>query len=304
MKHWQTLIFVAGAACAPESESTEADIATALPTAEQLRIKLPANSAAAQARAPGETSKWYVATRDVTRTLNGGTAWVLGLVHLIVQFPATSVDGDTSVWGPHSDALDPSEWKLSVTALGDGSYDWKLESRSKTQANAVFETLTHGNAVPSVPAGRGTGTFTVDFDAARRVDPTSRDAGVMTATYDLSARHLEIDAETPDESQQLVATHYEYDEADDGGGSMLLSLTGDTEDEGALPEVALVHSRWLATGAGRADVRLTSGDLTAEVTASECWSTMFARVYYTDSAEWQPTEGDVSACAFADVSLP
>ena len=40
------------------------------------------------------------------------------------------------------------------------------------------------------------------------------------------------------------------------------------------------------------------------VTASECWDTTFRRVYYTDSQQWQPTEGDAADCAFADADLP
>src|SRR5829696_7359616 len=50
-------------------------VARALPTAEDVRIKLPEGAEAA--RAVGEIAPYYVSTRNVTRTLNGATGWVL-----------------------------------------------------------------------------------------------------------------------------------------------------------------------------------------------------------------------------------
>src|SRR5262245_17980486 len=83
------------------------EIARAIPTDEQVRIKLPNNG-----RALGELASYYVVTRDVTHTLNGGTGWVLLLIHGIVQYPVTTIVGNVYTWGPWSDALDPAEYKL------------------------------------------------------------------------------------------------------------------------------------------------------------------------------------------------
>jgi hypothetical protein len=35
------------------------------------------------------------------------------------------------------------------------------------------------------------------------------------------------------------------------------------------------------------------------VTAVECWGSDFMRVYYTDSINYEPTEGAAGACAFS-----
>ena len=79
----------------------------------------------------------------------------------------------------------------------------------------------------------------------------------------------------------------------------------DGDDPGAAAEDSVLRSRWLPDGAGRTDARISGGDLGAlEVTASECWGRNFRRVYYTDSADFAPTEGEVAACAFADQDLP
>ncbi|MBK9034276.1 MAG: hypothetical protein IPL61_23930 [Myxococcales bacterium] len=289
------------AACVQQDDGVH-PVAKVLPTANDVRIKLPDSAGQAMA-AVGDTAQWYVTTRDLTRTLNGGTAFVLVLVHTIVQFPPTSVDGATAVWGPHHEALDPAEWRLTVTELADGTYAWHLDGRNRADAANPFETLIDGNA-----GGDGTGAFQMDFDAAERVNPRENDgAGQLGVTYDLGARQLDMDVDKLElRNGGMTPVHYDYTygEAADGAGDMVFGIYGDTDDAGDLPEEVTLHSRWLATGAGRADARFRNGDLTVEVTASECWDTSFGRVYYGDSASWLPTEGAVEACAYADASMP
>jgi hypothetical protein len=96
-----------------------------------------------------------------------------------------------------------------------------------------------------------------------------------------------------------VKANYSYNQAIDGGGNMVFNFPGD-----AGADITL-RSRWQKTGAGRADARLTGGDLGAQiVTASECWDTAFGRVYYQDSATYKPTEGLATSCVFTDQDLP
>ena len=277
------------------------EIARAIPTDEQVRIKLPA-----QARTVGELSSYYVVTRDVTRTLNGGTGWVLVLIHAIVQYPVTSINGNVYTWGPWSDALDPAEYKLDVTANGDGTYDYQLSGRNKTVSGSQFEVVIDGYADPRAGDLKGNGDFSLDFDAGRRVNPVdSGDAkGKITVQYDLSARHLDMLAQAPDDNGNPAMFEYAYNETLDGGGDMVFNVTADGGGT-ALPENIVIRSRWQADGAGRGDARLAGGDLgTAQAIASECWSSLFRRVYYTDNANFEPTEGDVAACAYGTADLP
>jgi hypothetical protein len=283
-------------------------VAEALPTADDVRIDLP-ESAGDAFKAVGQIAPYYVATRNVTRTLNGATGWVLVLVHTIVQFPPTSVEGDTYTWGPWTEALDPAEYRLVVVDLADGSYDWQLDGKNKTEPGAAFETIIDGNAVPSDPVGTGHGTFTFDFDVNERVNPIDNDGrGVLVVAYDLDARTVDIQAVTAEERDGTtvpVAYDYAYQESADGAGDMVFATHGDSDDAGTLAEDTVLRSRWLPDGAGRGDARISGGDLgTIVVTASECWSSNFRRVYYSDSHEISPTEGDVAACAFADQDLP
>jgi hypothetical protein len=236
------------------------------------------------------------------------------LVHAIVQTPPTTVDGNVYTWGPGSKALDPADYRLIVTENDNGSFDWTLDGRSKIDANAVFESVVFGNAVPGAIPERGNGSFTLDFDASERVNPVDNEpVGLVTVEYDLeggqgfSTLNMTIDSREADDAGVEQDVHFDYDYAEDldGNGNFSFTINGDLEDDGSLKETALIRSRWLPTGAGRADVRVQGGDLAdLVVEASECWSTSFGRVFYADNQNWMPSEGSESDCSHDTSDLP
>jgi len=285
-----------------QQDAPPAAIARAIPTSDQVSIKLPMNAN----RTVGQLAEFYVATRGVTTTFNGGSAWVLILIHSIVQLPVTSVDGNVYTWGPGSNALDPADYKLDVTDVGDGTFTYQLSGKSKTAANAQFEVIIDGTADPRPGELQGNGNFSVDFDAGKRVNPIDGgDAkGKVDVSYDLAQRHLELDIDSRDDQNRPVSAHYEYNEAADGAGDMVFDVDADAGGGATLEQLTL-RSRWLATGAGRGDARITGGDCgSVTVEASECWDNRFGRVFYTDSASFAPTEGAEASCAFATQDLP
>jgi hypothetical protein len=298
------------AACVVQEESVH-PIEDALPTAEQVSIKLP-EGASARLFAVGDIADYYVLTRNTTRAMNGITAWVLLVVHTIVKFPATTVDGDVYTWGPWSETLEPAEYRLVVSDLGDGTYDWRLDGRSKTEVGAGFLTVISGNAEPSDPVGHGRGSFLIDFEAAEAVNPIDNDAEQGTAefTYDLGqvgerVASVAIHGEGFAGAEQPASFDYGYGKNADGSGDFRFVVIADLDDVGGAAERAEILSRWLPNGAGRGDAMLSSGDLgDLSVSASECWDPTFRRVYYSDSAEFAPTEGDAAACVFAEAALP
>jgi hypothetical protein len=296
------------AACVKQDDAPP-NIDRALPTAAQVSIKLPETAARTlDANADAQLATFYVATRDVTRTFNGGSAWVLTLIHTIVQFPSTSTNGNTVTWGPWSDALSPAEYKLDVKVVGDGTYAYTLSGRSKTQANAQFEVVIDGAADPRAGELQGSGEFLIDFDAGRRVNPvdSGNAKGSVDVRYDLAKRHLDLTVMSTDDQGKPVSADYAYNQAADGGGDMTFDVSSDFAGSATtLKETLTLRSRWLATGAGRADARVGGGDFgTAQVTVSECWSTMFGRVFYQDSLNLAPIQGAETACAFATSDLP
>ena len=281
-------------ACVKQDDAPS-DLKRALPTHDQVRINLPEGSS----RTLGQLADYYVLTRHVTRTFNGGSAWVLIVLHAIVQYPVTSVDGNVYTWGPWSDALDPAEYKLEVTDNGDGTYDYDLSGRSKTVANAQFELIISGHADPRPGELKGNGVFNIDFDASRRVNPVDAgdEQGEVTVTYDLAARHLDLDIVGVDEQGKPFTGQYAYDEATDGSGKMSFGAQGDAGGGSQLESFEIV-SKWAATGMGRADAMATGGDIQASTTVSltECWDNNFKRTYYMDSHNFAPAEGTATSC--------
>jgi hypothetical protein len=294
-------------ACIPHDAPPD-EVAKAIPTSDQVKIKLPETAARVDNAMVGQLATYYVVTRDVTRTFNGGAAWVLVLIHTIVQYPVTSTNGNVYTWGPWNgdSALDPAIYKLDVTANADGTFDYVLSGHAKSDTSAHFLSIIDGHADPRPGELRGNGTFQLDFDAARTVDPidNANNKGQVDVTYDLAAKHLDLAIMSTDASGAPVAATYAYDETADGGGDMTFDVLANVGGTPANEDVT-IRSRWLATGAGRGDARVAGGDLgSAQAIASECWNTTFERVYYTDSANLQTTEGDPAQCAFATADLP
>jgi hypothetical protein len=286
-----------------KQDQTPDELRTSIPTADQVQIKLVGQDA----KTVGQLADWYVATRDVTKMFNGGSAAVLVLIHTIVETPVTSVAGNVYTWGPGSQALDPADYRLDVTAVGDGTYTYALSGKSKTAANAQWEVVISGMADPRAGDLQGNGEFTLDFDAGRRVNPidASDATGQIEAHYDLKAKHLDLGITGGHDANNMpVNADYAYDEAADGGGAMTFDVSGNVGGGPALEEITL-NSRWQNTGAGRADARIAGGDLGAEqAIATECWGTSFQRLFYTDNVNFAPTEGNAADGAFANQALP
>ncbi|HEX8111785.1 MAG TPA: hypothetical protein VF516_28835 [Kofleriaceae bacterium] len=288
-------------ACVQQDDGTPS-IDRSLPTADQVSIKVPKSTTSARTAdgdVLGQLAPYYVITLGVTSTFNGGTAWVLTLIHAIVQTPPTTIQGNVYTWDPGSNALDPADYKLVVTANADGTFSYELSGKSKTQPNAQFEILIKGSADPRPGEAKGKGEFTVDFDAGKRVNPIQNgDAkGSMDVNYDLAKAHIGLTLTSTDAQGNPAAADYSYTAAADGGGDMTFGVDANVGGTAAL-ETLTLHSRWLGTGAGRTDARITGGDLgIVQVTASECWSTSFGRVYYHDSGNFALTEGAESSCA-------
>ena len=291
-----------------QTDAPPSAIQKAIPTSDQVSIKLPQNK-----RTIGQLAEFYVTTRDITRTFNGGSAWVLILVHTIVQFPATSVDGNTYTWGPFSDALDPAEYQLVVTDNGDETYTWSLSGRSKHDAAAAFEAVISGLSDASPGDDLGNGSFLIDFDAGRRVNPIDADPtarGQVEVKYDLADKALALHIMSTNDLGTPIQADYTYNEGDDGSGEMIFGIEGDMGGGDAV-EQALIHSRWLANGEGRADVALKGGDTEnpAGVLASECWDGAFKRSFFAvlagdNTGAFGATEGEETTCAYSEASMP
>lgn len=256
----------------------------------------------------GQTSDFYRLTRDVTVFVNGGTAAVLTLVEKIVQYPATTVGTDSAVWGPHTEALSPNTWKLTVTRTAPDTYSYLLEGKGKTEADSAYRVVLSGNHV-NLGANLGTGSFLIDWDQARQLPENHDNYGTVAVTYSRTALSAttQIDADFHQARhgtvEPLVDAQYRYWSTPNQGGSFEFQLQKDFVMGPAL-ETGKIKSRWLETGAGRSDAQVSGGDLSSVVTVNECWDSGFLSRFLDASYAPSLNYGAAAACAFATAEYP
>ena len=265
----------------------------------------------AEAPAAGTPAYWYTFTRNVRDGVNVVTAVILGTVSFVVHTPPSSVSEDRAVWGPYDgDALDPVTWRLTVTRIGDHHYHYVVEGRRKADRGGMFLTVLDGDGYDRLSPSHGDGSFTLDLDNAKTLDPSRHadDAGTVTIEHELPRdigrrvnalpRTITATVAAPTSESLVIGSVANSDHT----GSLDVTAIVDIDDvkDGVNEDVA-IGSRWRETGAGRSDITIANGSLPAEtrqVTATECWGEDFSRVYYSDSIELAPTEGDASLCAY------
>jgi hypothetical protein len=251
---------------------------------------------------------FYEFTRDVADGVDWATLAILGAVAAVTSTPPTAIDSRHAVWGPgRGSALDPVSWKLTVTESGAGAYDYVIAGRPHlSTSDADWRSILTGHGYDKTSANHGSGHFQIDRDALHALDPvTNAGTGSVTIDYDARTYPATIAANvTTDDGTgswfDVTVTHQQ-----DGGGKVTISALGDisTPKDGTNENVAET-SRWNETGAGRADVEMSGGDLkTTQVLASQCWSNAFVQTYYTDNVDYQPTAGDPATCAFSQAQF-
>jgi hypothetical protein len=281
-----------------------------LPVASEMSLSVPHGGAAASRSglAVGSSdapayAKFYQFTRDVTDGVDVVTGVILGSIWLVVHTHPTTIDDHQATWGPGSgDALSPVVWKLVVTEVDKGVFDYELDGRPKAStSDADFLAVLKGRGYGRAHAEHKNGWFTIDNDAARTLDPArAHDHGTVKITHHLRGWPATIAVElrpTPaPEWLDIGVTH----RADGSGDVDVNGLVDVGEPKDGTSEDVVVHSRWVSTGAGRADVQISGGSAPTLVKASECWSTAFTRSFYTDNVGIEPTVGDPASCAFPD----
>ncbi len=267
-----------------------------------------------QATAPSTPyAKWYGFTREMRQGVNGITAGVLGGVWIIISTPPSDISADSATWGPWNDELSPATYRFRVQRVAIDEYDYVLEGHAKastidTDYRAVL--VGHGYGKPHEKHGQG--TFTIDLDVAKALDPFGHenDSGKVTVVHDLPHDFSDNLAALPRTISAAVTpageAHYTVETAAkvDHTGSVHVDAHVDIDDaKNTQLEDVVVQSRWDQTGAGRADIQIAGGDLPTSipmVAAVECWGTDFTQSYYDDSVGFAPTTGTASACVYGE----
>jgi hypothetical protein len=285
----------------------------ALPSRDSVSIHVPGDATATasttSARSEallGAQATFYTMTRQISTQLNNATESFFGMIDTAVATPPSSHDATHEYWGPFTQALSPITVVLAVEQVDAQDYNFFLGGEPKNSPTPAFVGLL-GGSTHQVDAAHSSGMLEVNFTQMNALDPTTNPAtGAIEFVHDNTADPRTVDVHfgnfldgTTPNATPLNAT-YQYAEHPDTSGNFQFGLRTnfDNDPNNILEDVALV-SRWLASGAGRADLVASGGSLPAGfvVHATECWDQNFARVYYVEDVDPTKNEGDVSACA-------
>ncbi|MCY1079910.1 hypothetical protein [Archangium lansingense] len=307
----------------------ETEFRSVLPTKEMVEVKTPEKSGQAltaegdvHGQGKGELSEFYKLTRGTTVLVNGGTLLVLGLVDAVTEHRPTTLTEDTAVWGPHTEALARNTWKLTVKKTGENTYSYAVSAKAKEADDSAFVDViigTHTAAVDEAGEpvkGFGKGEFTLDWDKAATLPEHDNNVGRFTVKYsrqdDKSAATVDAafrQVRDENDATRRADADYRYAATPGQGGQFDFKLSqdwyraqGSTSDA---KESLTIKSRWLESGAGRSDIKLSGGDLGQEqATASECWDTAFASRFLTASFAFPQVQygAEASDCAFTSAA--
>src|SRR5262249_28249961 len=153
----------------------------------------------------------------------------------------------------------------------------------KGSAGPAFMPLLGGSS-HQVDAAHGSGQMQANFSNMNTLDPTTNPAtGAIAFVYDDTADPRTVQVHFGSFADGMAGAmplnaDYQYAEHPDTSGQFQFALRTnfDNDPNGVLEDAALV-SRWLASGAGHADVVASGGSLPAGfvVHATECWDTSF-----------------------------
>jgi hypothetical protein len=234
------------------------DLGAALPRAATLQIGLPAvGSGAAK---PGRPAELWLLTRRTGAELNGLIGQVIGQMERLLEQPPTHAGDGATVWGPFTPALSPVSYRLVATGAA-GAVAYHLDGRPK--GGGDWQVLVTGTAAADGHAGE----IHVDLAGQRALDPAvGGTAGALAVGYDVGAAATRL-------ALRLDGAQYEHAQLASGAGDLAFAGPG-----------GAIRSRWLATGAGRAEV--SAGVV-------ECWDDSFALVFVAGPGG---ADGDPAAC--------
>jgi hypothetical protein len=266
----------------------------------------------------GETSDLYGLTVLATVVVNGSTLWVLGALRDVTARRPTSVSGNTAVYGPHTPFLSPITWKLSVTRTDFNVFTYVLEGKDKDAPDSAYRTVLSGSHTVSVDVagdpmpGYGQGTFLIEWDQANDLPGRAQDTGSCEFSYarvgPSANTTVDVTFNNTVDNDPSATFNAEYRfllEPSQAGRfefALDLNIHPFNPYKPALERWA-IKSRWTAQGAGRSDVRVTGGELTAPETVNECWDASFLSTYLARSYDPAANYGNSdTACVFTNPS--
>jgi hypothetical protein len=280
--------------------------------------------------------------RNIAATLNTITFSLLGLVDKVVEFPPSKRAPGRRVWGPFFDFAGGGNTTRFEMVRVDGGRAYRFclhavvgriddkDADDVTCDTDVDEdsgltllldgTLTPGT-IDGARARTGAGTMTLQTGRVPDLAPFGRTMEINFANTD-GQTDIDITVEGQPELfgvGEREPLKYTFFRDDDGSGDFgFVLFTNINKPEENLPRIERLDmvAKWLTNEAGVGRVRVTEGDLGAEVfVADQCWDSTQSEVflaadYTADDLPYAALDPyvleDVAQCPFdiADVELP
>ena len=263
----------------------------AVPAREDLTANMPPSMIL-----PANEAELSRTTHDAIHTFNGALDF-LSAADYIRTFPPTSRIPDGRVWGPAT-MNDHPEWQWRFVMTRDPAtpemfkYDFDVEP---VGAGDQWIPFIKGSFVATGGARRGMGSFRIQTDELRLAGflfAHGADGSLLKeldVIYSTAAFPISVTMDMqlypgasaiPPDFTSVSTLHYHHEAQEDGQGAMEFSGTD------ATGKTLGITSRWLPSGAGRADVTATDG-MGFSGTWTECWDTSFRETYNDKS--WDPS---------------
>jgi hypothetical protein len=288
------VVLVALGGCDAGNYSNEdLDYQLAVPERQDIAIKLPA-----QAQASDASAEHYRTTRNAVTAVGAIADAFLGLIDQVRSNPPTERLSDRRVWGPFPVKGMP-QWmaRLVIQRQSEAPlrFQYGVELRAPGAADTAWLSLINGSFAPNGNARRGTGVLHFGAAAARAAGYALGGlAGVETLDIeyqtDAYPLHLRITEVTFPAMNSAV---FDHTEQQDGSGALLFAVSGD----GPLISDLEIRSRWLGSGAGRADLLVVAGLLMGKQ-GTDCWGIDTRPTYVHRDWDALLEQGMESRCVF------
>jgi hypothetical protein len=284
---------VALGGCGGNYSNEDLDFELALPERDDVVVKLPA-----QSLETADSAEHYRSTRGVVKGLNGMADAFLSLIDYVRSYPPTERSIGHRQWGPFPAEGHPG-WNVRMVLDRVGQpmrFEYRIEFQA-TGSAAPWAPLFSGNFAPLGGVRHGRGELHFTAVAARAAGyPLDGLIGLQTLdiAYDTSGYPISLHIDVTDFPLNNQAS-YQYLEQQDGSGSMRFVFP--FAAGGIFASSLEIYSRWVGSGAGRADVKVLAG-LATGMKGVDCWG-IDTRATYVHR-DWEKTveKGSEATCVY------
>jgi hypothetical protein len=271
----------------------------AVPQSSDLHADIPAVTSAVELADEAELA---MKTHSVTTTFNGLADTLVTLIDTVRSYSPTSRTPTSRTWGPFrfdKTKLKNLNWQMRVVVSRDqmvaDRFDYEIDVHKDGNADTDWPAFVSGFFDSGHTARRGVGHLLLATAQVRAEGLDVSDLGMLdklTIDYDTLDDPLTIDmtikdlpvAGSADPGSMVV---YSYSQTAAGQGEMIFDLIGNIITTTSAIEDLRVTSQWLTTGAGKATVKVLSGDGVGAV-QTECWNASFVATY--NDKPWSAAE--------------